>query len=141
MNTITTTTEITIDTKPVRNKNAKSVYCISDGNIYASVLDTAIAENIVSSAISSVCRGKLKTANGKQFCFVKDMPSRILDISNTTKELVKDANIYRTQEAERKVKEAHDKAKRELEEKMAKLADELNMAKQMYEAMEKEFNV
>lgn len=141
MNTITTTTEITIDTKPVRNKNAKPVYCISDGGLYASVTDAAIAENMSIWAISAACRGKFKTANGKQWCFVKDMPAHILDISNATKELVKDASIYRNQEAERKAKEAHEKAKRELAEKMAKLADELDMAKQMYEAMEKEYNV
>lgn len=141
MNTITTTTEITIDTKPVRNKNAKPVYCISDGNVYASGIDAAAAEKVHASLISAVCRGKYKEANGKQWCFVKDMPTRILDISNATKELVKDANIYRTQEAERKAKEAHQKAMHELEEKMTKLTDELDMAKQMYEAMKEEFNV
>ena len=141
MNTITTTTEITIDTKPVRNKNAKPVYCITTGNVYASTVDAGIGEKCCQGCVSAVCRGKFKQTNGKQFCYVKDMPVRVLDISNATKDLVKDASIYRSQEAERKAKEAHEKAKRELEAKIAKMTDELTMAQQMYEAMEKEFNV
>lgn len=141
MNTITTTTEITIDTKPVRNKNAKSVYCISEPAVYASGKDAAIKEGIHASAISNACRHNGRKANGKLWCFVKDMPVRVLDICNAGQELVKDANAYRAMEAERKAKEAHQKAMHELEEKMTKLTDELDMAKQMYEAMKEEFNV
>lgn len=140
MNTITTITEITIDTKPVRNKNAKPVYCISEPAVYASGIDAAIKENIVASSISNACRYGRK-ANGKLWCFVEDMPKRVLDICNAGQELVKDANAYRAMEAERKAKEAHQKAMHELEEKMTKLTDELDMAKQMYEAMKEEFNV
>ncbi len=148
MNTITTTTEITIDTKPVRNKNAKAVYCISTGNVYASTVDAGIGEKCCQGCVSAVCRGKFKQTNGKQFCYVKDMPARVLDISNATKELHKDASVYRAQEAERKAKEAHQKAMHDLEEKMTKrkqeileMQEKLAKEQQMYEAMEKEFNV
>ena len=148
MNTIHTTTEITLDTKPVRTKNAKPVYCITDGNVYASCTDAAEAENIGIDSISMACRGKAKTAKGKQWCFVKDMPTHVLDISNATKELIKDAKIYRKQEADRKAKEAHKQAMHKLEEKIIKrkldiqeMQEQLEKEQQMYEAMEKEFNI
>ena len=148
MNIITNTTEVTLDTKPVRTKNAKPVYCISDGSIYASCTDAAEAENLHMSSISLVCRGKAKTVNGKQWCFVKDMPARILDISNATKELLKDADVYRKQEAERKAKEAHAQAVIQLEEKinqhkmmMIDMQKKLEEEQRMLAAMEKEFTI
>ena len=146
MNIITNTTEVTLDTKPVRNKNAKSVYCISDGNVYASGIDAAEKEGVSPNAIYLACHGKSKTCNGKLWCFVKDMHIRILDISNATKELVKDADVYRKQEAERKAKEAHKQALHNLEERMIKrkldiqdMQEQLIKDEQMYEAMRKEF--
>jgi len=139
MNTIHTTTEVTLDTKPVRTKNAKPVFCITDGKPYASCTDAALAEGVGIDCISLACRGKTKTANKKQWCFVKDMPTRILDISNAYNNIYEDAMKYRTAEAERKAKEAHAEAMSKLQEKMAKLSDELDMAKQMYEAMKAEY--
>ena len=147
MNTITTITEITIDTKPVRNKNAKPVYCISEPAVYASGIDAAIKENIVASAISNACRYGRK-ANGKLWCFVEDMPKRVLDICNVGQDLYNDANAYRAQEAERKAKEAHiaemKKRKEEIEKKeqaRRELDEQIAKDKQMYEAMAKEFDV
>lgn len=146
MNIITNTTEVTLDTKPVRTKNAKPVFCITNGNVYASVIDAAEGENALMTSVSSVCRGKLKTANGKRFCFVKDMPTRILDISNAYKELYDDAIKHREVEAERKAKEAHKQALNNLAEKMTKrkmeieeMQEQLLKEEQMYEAMRKEF--
>lgn len=135
MNIITNTTEVTLDTKPVRNKNAKPVFCITNGKPYASVTDAAEAEGIGIDCISLACRGKIKTANGKQWCFVKDMHVHILDISNAYKALYEDAMKHRDAEAKRKAKEEAVEAMRKLEEKMHKLADEMDMAKQMYETM------
>lgn len=146
MNTITKTTEITIDTKPVRNKNAKPVYCISDGSIYASGLDAANAIKVDFSTISAMCRGKIKSVKGKQYCFVSDLPNRILDISNATKELLADANEFRKIDAERKAKEAHQQALNKLEEKIIKhkldlieLQELLAAEEQMREEMERKF--
>ena len=148
MNTIINTTEVTLDTKPVRNKNAKSVYCITTGNVYASTIDAGIGEDCAQSGVSAACRGKTKTCNGKHFCFVKDMPIRVLDISNVTHDIYNDAVKYRKQEAERKAKEAQEMAlmkKREKIEAMRnqidKLLCDLESEQTMYHAMEKEFNV
>lgn len=148
MNIITNTTEVTLDTKPVRTKNAKPVFCITDGIPYASCTDAAEAEGVGIDSISLVCRGKTKTANGKQWCFVKDMPTRILDISNAYNELLDDAIKYRAIEAERKAKEAHQQALNKLEERIVKrkldiqeMQEQLAKEQQMLEAMEKEYTL
>ena len=83
MNTIATVTEITINTEPVRTKNAKPVLCISDGKVYASGIDAAIAYGLHFTNISQACRGKIKTTGGRQFCFVEDVKAKILDVGNT----------------------------------------------------------
>lgn len=118
MNVIAKTTEIKIDAKPARKGNAKPVYCITDGKIYQSVMDASIAENLHNTAISAVCLGKIKTANRKQWCFVDDLPNRILDIANNTAELKADAEKFRAIEAERKAKEEYEEKIRKIQEQM-----------------------
>jgi hypothetical protein len=132
MNVIAKTTEIKIDAKPTRKGNAKSVYCITDGNIYQSVADAAIAEGLHLSAISLVCRGKMKTANKKQWCFVNDLPNRILDISNNTLELKADAEKYRAIEAERKEKEEHEERIKKIQEQMKAREEEMKRLAEEY---------
>ena len=90
MNTIITTTEIMMESSPKRTKNAKPVYCIHTGKIYASVTDAAIAEGVHLSTISLACNRGCK-ANGKYWCFVEDMPRYAWRIAQITKELYKDA--------------------------------------------------
>lgn len=80
-NIISTTTTITINSEPKRKGNAKPVYCITDGTLYASVLDAAKAEHVHFTAISMACRGNVKTSKNKQWCFVSDLPTRIKDVS------------------------------------------------------------
>lgn len=146
MNTIINTTEVTLDTKPVRTKNAKAVFCITDHKVYASGIDASEAEGIHATTISVACRRGCK-ANGKLWCFVKDMPIRILDISSSYQDIYEDAMKYRAIEAERKAKEARQQALQKLEEKIEKhkldlqeMREKLEMEQQMYAAMEKEFN-
>ena len=80
-NTIATKIKIDIDTKPPRNANAKSIYCITDGTVFASGLDAAKAHHVSKSEISKACNGKVSHVKGKQYCFVSDIPMRVLDIS------------------------------------------------------------
>lgn len=82
-NVISTTTTITINSEPKRRGNAKPVFCITDGTLYASAVDAAKANGLNFATISAVCRGKFQTARGKQYCFVKDIPARVSDISAT----------------------------------------------------------
>ena len=130
----------------MRNKNAKPVFCITDGKPYASCTDAAEAVGVGIDSISMACHEKVKTVKGKQWCFVKDIPIRILDISNAYQELYEDAMKYRAIEAERKAKEAHKQALNNLAEKMTKrkmeienMQEQLLKEEQMYEAMRKEF--
>lgn len=81
-NVIVNKTEVVLHTKPVRTRNAKPVYCITTGEVFASGLDAAEATGVNAVNISNVCSGKQKTSNGKQFCFVKDMQAHILEISD-----------------------------------------------------------
>lgn len=131
MNVIAKTTEIKIDAQPNRRNSAKPVYCITDGTIYASVTDAAIAENVHITAISMACRGKQKTTNGKQFCFIRDLKNHILDIANNTLDLKADAEKYRAIEAERKVKEEH-------EAKMKKMQLEIKQREEKIERLNAE---
>lgn len=138
MNTIVTKTEIKLDSKPVRNRNAKPVYCITNGKVYASEIDAAKEIGVCNDLISRVCRGVAKTAKGEKYCFVNDMPTHIMDISNAMQAATKDANAYRT-------KEAYEKRKHELyneiearRQRIAKEQEKLNMAEAMYAAIQKE---
>ena len=117
MNTIIKTTEISINTKPRRKGNAKPVFCITDGTLYASATDAAIANNVHHTMMSQVCRGKVSTAKGKQYCYVKDLANHLIQLSESVKDLYTDASIYRAQKAEEERIEAERKAKEEAERK------------------------
>lgn len=123
MNVITKTTEIAIDSRPTRNKNSKPVYCITDGKIYASVLDAAIAENVDISCISMACRGKSKVSKGKRWCFVRELHMHITEIASVTEELKADAEKYRAIEAQRRAEEER-KARLEKVKQDIKAAEE-----------------
>lgn len=84
--TIASKITVSINTQPPRTKNAKSVYCITDGTFFASVLDAAIQQHASTSEISKNCNDKVKSVKGKQYCFVHDMPMRIEDIANAMRE-------------------------------------------------------
>jgi mevalonate kinase len=148
MNTIVTKTEVKLNTKPERNRNAKSVYCITDGKVYASGADAAKANGVHPNSISAVCLGRIKATKGKKYCFVSDMQSRIIEISEVMQNAVKDADAYKVIKAEQAMKEAKAKKLDKLQNKIAareeqleKSKEELNNLKAMLAAMEAEFNV
>ena len=126
MNSIIKTTEVTLDSKPKRTKNAKAVFCITDGNIYASTVDAANAIGVHNSSISMCCTGKVATVKGKRYCFVKDLTIHVLDVASEIKSLYADASIYR----ERKAKEEAERKRTEritaIKERREKLATEMD---------------
>ena len=142
MNTIVTTTEIKINKLPIRNGNAKPTYCITDGKIYQSATDASIAEGIHISTICHACRNGTP-ANGKLWCYLEDLPKRILDISNVMAELIPDAEAYRTIKAEERRKEEErleaERKERENAEKQRKLAEAIIAAKERSKKREEEF--
>lgn len=111
MNTIITTKEIKLDTKPERTKNAKSVFVYKGKiGVYASVTDAALALNTDVGSVSKACHGKYNHVKGNYMCFVKDMPEHILDIVNAMKDYCEiktlKAKEQRKKEFKRKVAEA-----------------------------------
>lgn len=138
-NSIITTKELTIDSTPKRNKNAKPVFCITDGKSFASVTDAAIFYGSHTCNISQACLGKIATSNGKEFCFVKDLPVRVFDIGNHIQALTEDANAWRAQKAEEERIEAERKANEEAERKCRERIAELE-ARNAEIDMEREAN-
>ena len=141
MNTIVTKTEVKLNTKPERNRNAKSVYCITDGKIYASGADAAKANGVHPNSISAICIGRIKTVKGKKYCFVSDMQAHILEISNAMQDALKDANAYRAEKAYEKKKNDLCKEIEARKKRLEKEQQELNKAEAMYAAIQAEFNV
>lgn len=128
MNIITKTT--TINTKPQRTRNAKPVYCITDGKVYASALDAASENGVSLACISHACIKKTKS-NGKRFCYVVDMHENIIEISTAVQTIKTSADKYAV--IERKKKQEEEVAKylrqaeyyRELAQKAQAKAEEL----------------
>lgn len=126
MNTIITTQEVKLDTKPKRTKAAKSVF-VYKGNIgvYASVTDAALALGVDIGCVSKTCHGKQAHADHNLMCFVKDIPVHILDIVDAMREDHELAEIYRKAEAERKALEEREARKVELEKAIIEAQEEL----------------
>lgn len=67
------------------HKNCKPVYCIDTGELYASAIDAAAANNVCQSAMSGVLTGKFKTSNGKRFCYVSKMMEHLEEITEANR--------------------------------------------------------
>lgn len=89
-NVVVTKTEITINSKPPRSKNAKAVYNVTTGDYYASTIDAGEKIGITQCSISMCCTGKSKTANKQKVIYVSDMPSHLEDISKAMKTAIKE---------------------------------------------------
>lgn len=94
------------------NKNCKPVFCITTGEIFASVTDAAKANNVDISTMTGTLTGKSKTCNGKRFCLLSKCTEHIDEISETiaireSKATKYDALIAE-QERVRKIHERHE---------------------------------
>lgn len=97
------------------NKNCKPVFCITTGEIFASVTDAAKANNVHISSVTGAMTGKSKTINGKRFCLLSKCAEHMDEISEAmqtryTKSIAYDTIIAR-QEAVRKANETYDRAR------------------------------
>jgi len=120
------------------NGNSKPVFCITDGSVYASVIDAAEKTGATQSTMSAAVTGKIKTCKGKRYCFVSNVMEHLDEIStniNVRNEKVKayDAIIAKEnakkEAAERfamhKAKYAELRAKLEKEERLMQEAEAL----------------
>ena len=82
-NEITVSRPVIIKGKGKRsNGNTNAVLCITDGSIYTSCTDAANANNVTVGHMSTVCRGKGRSAKGKQYCYIKDIDMHLDEISD-----------------------------------------------------------
>lgn len=51
-------------------KNAKAVICIDTGEVFTSCTDAAEHAGVHYTVISACCLGKIRTANGKRYCYL-----------------------------------------------------------------------
>lgn len=84
-----TENEITVSRKAIikgkgscTNGNTNAVLCITDGSIYTSCTDAANANDVTVGHMSTVCRGKGRSAKGKQYCYIKDIDLHLDEISD-----------------------------------------------------------
>lgn len=98
-------------------KACKPVICIDDGRVYTSVTDAAVANNVGADSISNCCNGKQRTANGKRFCFVSRVSTRLEDLIA----IIEKAAAYDAIKAEENAaKEAREKYEADLAKATAK---------------------
>lgn len=108
-------------------KNSKPVFCITTGEVFASVLDAAKAHHASKSTMSYAVTGRTKTCKGKTYCFVSDLPKHLDKISegiqmHSKKAMAYDAIIAR-QEAIKSAKQKFAKYATEYAKLEQQLAD------------------
>lgn len=92
---ITLTSETTINANGIqRTKNAKPVFCIDTGEVFASATDAAEAYGVSVYAISTCCLGKVRTSCSKRWCYIKDMEKHLEEISISVQERNFKAKAY-----------------------------------------------
>ena len=67
------------------SKHCKAVYCITTGEVYASVLDAAEANGVSQGAMSWALCGKSKSCKGKRFCFVSQIIEHLDEIASVNR--------------------------------------------------------
>ena len=79
---ITLTNESTVNANgKKRTKNAKPVFCIDTGAIYASSLDAAEVLGVNPSSLCAALTGKTQTCKGMRFCFLSKVPEHFEEIT------------------------------------------------------------
>lgn len=133
------------------NGNSKPVFCITTGEVFASVIDAAekagVCAGTMSYAITHSPEGA--TCKGNRYCFISNVMTYLNEISQCINERETKANAWDAMMAEeraaREAEEARQKEMTTVEALIAKLeakaeklrADQNNNAKLLYEAKNK----
>jgi biopolymer transport protein ExbB/TolQ len=75
-------------------KNCKAVFCITTGEIYASVTDAAEQLGVTPGNISLAATRRVKTCKGRQLCFVSDVSEHLDEIAGTLRTHCMKASNY-----------------------------------------------
>ena len=70
--------------------NTNAVFCISTGEIYSSGVDAAEQNDMSQATMSYACRGKGRSAKGKQYCYTKDIVEHLDIIADS----IRKATMY-----------------------------------------------
>lgn len=122
------------------SKNCKAVYCITTGEIYASLADAAEANGVSVSAISLVVLGKTKTCNGKRFCYVSKMMEHLEEITENNRIRAEKVAAYDKEFEKRNAVAKAEEAVRKYEARVAELRSKLAEAESKLEQAQCELN-
>lgn len=135
-NELTTETEVvvskpcTVKAKGKRsNGNTHAVFCIDDGTVYTSCSDAAEENAVTQGTMSLACGRKGRTSKGKRFCYVKDLPIYLEEISDAISKSAVDKEKYNQLLAKESRRNELKKQIDILQEHIAFLEDRLDQAK------------
>lgn len=113
------------------HKNCKGVYCITTGEVYASVMDAAKANNMTQGAMSAAIAHGSVCRNGNKFCFVSRIIEHLDEIAVNNRARTMKVNAYDEVMARREViRKAEDKLAKhraKVEELRQMLNDEMEL--------------
>ena len=133
--TIQANAKVTVIGK-IRGKNAKPVFCLDNGKIYASTMDVSEILGASQGLVSHCCLGQRESTKGMHFCYVEDIPNYLDQISKVLQEKSEFYDKYSNKVAEM---EANEKIK-EAERIKQEAIDAVNAkAKQCLEDIEQKF--
>ncbi len=116
------------------NRNAKPVFCITTGEVFASLADAAENVGVTPSSMSWAVNDRMKTCKGKRFCLIANVTDHLDEIAETIRIreeklakynaiIAEEERIRAEQEAKRKAQEELTKRKAEYEKKLAALEE------------------
>ena len=112
----------------LNNKKCKPVICIDTGEVFTSGIDAAESAGVHQSSISACCLGKIRTVNGKRYCYLSRVTESLDSIVTRLREtsaIEEDAKRWQAYQAEQEaIRKAEEERQAEIakaEEKVAKL--------------------
>lgn len=119
-------------------KAAKPVICIDTGEVFASTTDAAEAAGVHITTMSSACLGKIRTANGKRYCYLSRVTESLDSIVTRLRETAaveEDAKRWKAYQAEQEaIRKAEEKRQAEIAKAREKVA-QLSEAAQKHEEL------
>ena len=108
------------------HKNCKAVYCITTGEVYASVADAAEQNGVTTTAMSWAVSGKSKSCKGKRFCFVSNIVEHLDEIATNSRSREAKVVAYNEMvEKQEKIRKAQAKVDKH-DARIAELQEALN---------------
>ena len=108
-------------------KAAKPVICIDTGEVYTSTTDAAASAGVHVTTMSAVCLGKIRTANGKRYCYlsrVTESLDAIVTRLRETSSIEEDAKRWQAYQAEQEaIRKAEEKRQAEITKLMNQRAN------------------